>query len=304
MGRTKSPLRAYSYIPGAAETLRPGPTDPVVKAKITPAPEMLKKIISSGETGAARGALDAAIRLDIPHGGWTIRGRAAEDILLPAEYRLEEIAGDRWIDAERQNIFDADGTLILSHGRMSRRIGTIRDMAESLTRPWLHSDLKVTGAFEVALTLNEWVIENGVSILNVAGSRASSDPKLQRATSDLLEAFYYLHLMKPETTEVTPESTPLPRRVEEAVSQLMRRMPLKDRTTMANMTEGELPALEPTLGEYIRNTFELDTGNTALLESCRWVSRNMKMPPDKGASIIIRKLWEELRRTHMLHIVK
>lgn len=265
---------------------------------------MLKKIISSGETGAARGALDAAIRLDIPHGGWTIQGRAVEDIILPTEYRLEEIAGDRWIDAERQNIFDADGTLIVSHDRMSRRIETIRDMADSLARPWLHIDFTVTGAFEAAQTLNEWVIEKDVGTLNVAGSRASSDPRLQRATADLLEAFYYLHLMNPDTTGMAPGRDPLPRRVEEAVSLLMRRMPLKDRTTMANMTEGELPALEPTLGGYIRNTFELDTGNTALLESCRWVSRNMKMPPDKGAAVIIRKLWDELRRTHMLRIVK
>ena len=36
---------------------------------------MLEKIISGGQTGADQAALDAAIKLGIPHGGWIPKGR-------------------------------------------------------------------------------------------------------------------------------------------------------------------------------------------------------------------------------------
>jgi hypothetical protein len=55
---------------------------------------MLKKIISGGQTGADRAALDAAIRLGIPHGGWVPKGRLAEDGRLPDRYQLEEMPTD------------------------------------------------------------------------------------------------------------------------------------------------------------------------------------------------------------------
>ena len=52
---------------------------------------MLKKIISGGQIGAEQAALDVAIKLDIPHGGWIQKGRRAQRLTLPEKYRLDEM---------------------------------------------------------------------------------------------------------------------------------------------------------------------------------------------------------------------
>jgi len=71
------------------------------------------KIISGGQTGVDRGALDAAIGLGIPHGGWCPRGRLAEDGPIPARYVLSETdSPEYWLRTE-QNVSDSDATLIL-----------------------------------------------------------------------------------------------------------------------------------------------------------------------------------------------
>ena len=53
---------------------------------------MIEKIISGGQTGADQAALDVAIKLDIPHGGWIQKGRKTEAEILPAKYKLKEMA--------------------------------------------------------------------------------------------------------------------------------------------------------------------------------------------------------------------
>ena len=72
---------------------------------------MLKKIISGGQTGADRAALDAAIRLGIPHGGWVPKGRIAEDGPLDPTYHLREMPTDSYIERTEKNVTDSDGTL-------------------------------------------------------------------------------------------------------------------------------------------------------------------------------------------------
>ena len=77
---------------------------------------MLKKIISGGQTGADRAALDAAMRLGIPHGGWLPKGRLAEDGCLPDHYQLEEMPTDSYRERTRKNVQASDGTLLVSRG--------------------------------------------------------------------------------------------------------------------------------------------------------------------------------------------
>jgi hypothetical protein len=81
-------------------------------------------------------------------------------------------------------------------------------------------------------------------------------------------------------------------------------MSLKDRATMANMTEDELTNLNFTLGSYIRNAFGIWSENEQLFEACRTVSGNPALPRKDAATVIIGELWKELRRTHKLRIVK
>ena len=72
---------------------------------------MIKKIISGGQTGADRAALDVAIELGIPHGGWVPKGRMAEDGRLPGNYRLSETSTIDYNQRTELNVIDSEGTL-------------------------------------------------------------------------------------------------------------------------------------------------------------------------------------------------
>ena len=96
--------------------------------------------------------------------------------------------------------------------------------------------------------------------MNVAGPRASKDPKIHDATMDLIESVYHLSIIQDNVTDLgaTPYTPPMT--VDEAVEQLIAELPLKDRASIANMAEVELDSLNIILGQYIRNNFKLWTG--------------------------------------------
>ena len=78
------------------------------------------RIISGGQTGADQAALDAAIALGLPHGGWLPRGRKTESGPLPPHYSLRELRSARYRDRTDKNVRAADGTLICSFGPLGR----------------------------------------------------------------------------------------------------------------------------------------------------------------------------------------
>jgi hypothetical protein len=273
---------------------------------------MIVKIISGGQTGVDRAALDVAIKLGIPHGGWAPKGRLAEDGPLPEVYALRETATAVYAERTEKNVVDSDGTLIISRGGLAGGSEYTREMALKHGRPWLHIDLNRTPAFRSAVMITEWLSAYDIGLLNVAGPRASKDPTIYRDAATLLESVYYLSLsaMNPERI---PESIPSeleqanaqnPTRVRDVVERLRGELPLKDQVLIANMTEPELPVLDRTLGEYIVNRFGLATGNAALRRSCRWVARRPIADEAAAAAVIIRALWNQLRRTHPLRRVK
>ena len=79
---------------------------------------MIKRIISGGQTGADRAALDVAIKLGIPHGGWIPKGRRTEDGSLPVKYQLEEMPTASYPKRTERNVLGSDGTPIISHGKL------------------------------------------------------------------------------------------------------------------------------------------------------------------------------------------
>ena len=81
-------------------------------------------------------------------------------------------------------------------------------------------------------------------------------------------------------------------------------MPLKDKTTIANMKKEELSSLHPTLGGYMRNRFGLCSGNENLDASCRFVAGKQDIHEDEASALIIHELWKKLRETHALRTVK
>jgi len=147
----------------------------------------VQKIISGGQTGADRAALDFAIDNDIPYGGWVPKGRRTEDGRLPVKYHLQEMPTEDYSKRTLQNVLDADGTVIISHGFLTGGSALTREFAIQYKKHWLHIDLKELSLPEGAEKLSSWLKENEIAVLNVAGPKAGKDPKVYEAVLRLLK---------------------------------------------------------------------------------------------------------------------
>lgn len=139
----------------------------------------LQRIVSGGQTGVDRGALDAALDLDIPHGGWCPRGRRAEDGRIPNRYRLREMHTSDYARRTEQNVLDSDATLILHGGALTGGTALTHRLCVRHGRPHLVIDPTQEDALATA---RSWLAEHHVHVLNVAGPRESSCPGIGQMT--------------------------------------------------------------------------------------------------------------------------
>ena len=250
---------------------------------------MIGKIISGGQTGADRAAVDIAIAFGIDRGGWVPKGRKTEKGRLPARYKLREMPTAEYPKRTEQNVIDSDGTLIVSHGELAGGSDFTRQMAEKHGKPWMHVDASKISLEAAVELIKAWLSGSQVKILNVAGPRASKDPKIYETTEKLLTRLIQ---------SLSPKS------LEEAVEVRMDGMPLKDKAKIANSEEAYLSGLHLTLGSLIRRRFGLWGENPELMASCTKAAGKEKMKADEASAIIIRELWERLRKTHSLRAVE
>lgn len=143
----------------------------------------IEKIISGGQTGADRAALDWAIENTIAHGGWCPKGRHAEDGMISDRYRLEETPEDDYEERTMWNVRDADATLIVTVARPLTG-GTLRTRqdAERIGRPWLH----VTPSDDWRQTISRFFQQHPIRVLNVAGPRDSEESGIRRFVQEVL----------------------------------------------------------------------------------------------------------------------
>jgi hypothetical protein len=137
---------------------------------------MIEKIISGGQTGVDRTALDWAIANGINCGGWCPAGRRAEDGVIPDRYSLQETPSSRYSQRTRWNVRDSDATLIISSSEeLSGGSLVTKEYAEQIGRPCLH----VYPGEEWVSLLYEFISHHPLRILNVAGPRRSGwgDPE-------------------------------------------------------------------------------------------------------------------------------
>ena len=151
----------------------------------TPAARLvLMRIVSGGQTGVDRAALDVARELGIPHGGWCPKGRRAEDGPLPAHYALTETPSDGYIERTTWNVRDSDATLILTIGTPNGGTLQTQQDAQRLKKPCLVVDLsKPTDPLPM---IRHWLSENKIKVLNVAGPRESKQVGIYKQTVTLL----------------------------------------------------------------------------------------------------------------------
>jgi len=134
-----------------------------------------QRIISGGQTGVDRAALDAAITLGIEHGGWCPKDRRSEDGPIPDQYQLVELDSPNYSDRTRQNVIDSDGTVVLYGGRLQGGTLLTARYAMQYEKPCLKIRLSTQAPGDMLVS---WIETHRIAVMNVAGPRASSDSKI------------------------------------------------------------------------------------------------------------------------------
>lgn len=142
-----------------------------------------RRVVSGGQTGVDRAALDVALELGIECGGWCPRGRRAEDGPIPDRYPLDETPSSEYPERTARNVRDADATLVLCLGEADRGTRLTLRIAEREGRPCHRVDL--SGGIDLE-ELRDWLAAVPVRTLNVAGPRESRRPGIHDAAADLL----------------------------------------------------------------------------------------------------------------------
>lgn len=146
----------------------------------------IQRIVSGGQTGVDRAALDVALARGLPCGGWCPRDRSAEDGPIPGRYPLTETPRTDPAQRTDWNVRDSDATLILARGALAGGTARARDRARQLGRPVWVIDLATDAAREIA-ALRVWIDQVG-GILNVAGPRESEAPGIGEEARGFLAA--------------------------------------------------------------------------------------------------------------------
>lgn len=149
---------------------------------------MIRKVVSGGQTGVDRAALDVALSLGLACGGWVPRGRRAEDGRLPDRYPMRETATAAYPQRTRLNVRDSDATLVLARGEPSGGTAFTLACADQLDRPCMLVDLTRPDLEQAAAIVREWLLDEEVGVLNVAGPRESTAPGIAAEAAAFLRA--------------------------------------------------------------------------------------------------------------------
>ena len=145
---------------------------------------MLERVVSGGQTGVDRAALDVALAAGLACGGWCPRGRRAEDGPIPSRYPLRETPGAAYPERTARNVRESDATLVLTLGKPRGGTALTVGLAREAGRPLLVVDLRtgLPGTAEV----RAWLERAAVRTLNIAGPRETEHPGIHALASRFL----------------------------------------------------------------------------------------------------------------------
>ena len=151
---------------------------------------MIQKVVSGGQTGADRMGLDWAIWHDIPHGRWCPKFRKAEDGKIPTQYLLTETPSTNYLQRTEWNVRDSDGTVIFTlSDRLSGGSKKTLLFAEKHRKPCLHIHPGLS--YQLAADLLEFIQNNNIEVLNIAGTRGSKEPYVGKFVKKVLEEAFF-----------------------------------------------------------------------------------------------------------------
>jgi hypothetical protein len=145
------------------------------------------RIVSGGQTGVDRAALDWALAHGIACGGWCPHGRLAEDAPIDTRYPLRETRSPGYEERTRMNVVDSDGTLILNSGALTSGTALTVRYARAQPRPWIRVQLDECAPGD-ASRVREWLVDNRIRTLNIAGPRETKRPGIYGAAYAFLDA--------------------------------------------------------------------------------------------------------------------
>ena len=139
---------------------------------------MPPSIISGGQTGADRAALDWAIANHVPHGGKCPKGRRAEDGPIDARYNLTELKSVSYLARTKANVVESDATVIFTiAAKLAGGSKRTAEFAKQAGKPWLHLSAETDGD-KAGKVLRGFLKRHPAKLLNVAGSRGSKEPSV------------------------------------------------------------------------------------------------------------------------------
>lgn len=145
------------------------------------------KIISGGQTGADRAALDFALANNLPFGGWCPKGRKAEDGKIADFYPLIEMENEDYILRTKKNVLESDATIILFLDKPDEGTINTKDFCIDFNKPVLC--IKLTKGLDYKSIIN-WIKSNDIKILNIAGPRESNEPGIYSEVRHFLKKLH------------------------------------------------------------------------------------------------------------------
>jgi hypothetical protein len=273
---------------------------------------MIEKIISGGQSWPEIAALDIAVKMGIPYTGWQPEIEVPSSHGKTDKYRLHTLPSNRPKDAIVKNVTASDGTFILSHGRLQELADYARQMTLKHRKQILGVDLGQHSPFEAAKLLASWLEMNHIKSLFVTGPAGEKEIRIYHQTVRILEsALVTIFSRSPAGRSnqiLSGLAINVPERqlstAREAVHHLVTFLSLKEKTHIAATRLDLLLQPGTSLNRKIQKVFSLQTGNQHLMQSCLEFSAKESVTPDEASRIILKMLWENLRKTHRLRIIK
>ena len=275
---------------------------------------MIKKIISAGNPGVDRAAIDAAVDIGIPFvQGVPTLCKPEKDAVAGKRSRIDEQVFTITHNME-ENIRNSDGTLILTTGELSKLLKIINELTTVYILPCLHIDLMRIPSFKALSLIVKWIQNHKIRILNIAGSDIGGNKKIYEKTYDIISGACFLSqtgstgISDLKDYLFTSYSHQLNKtrldNVERTIKALISELSLKDKVRIANLQIDEFTQLNSTFGEFVKGNLNPRAKNPELIQTCQLLSRNLALSKKDTAEMIIFELWKQLRKTHKLRIIK